>query len=596
VAQDTTISIGLSPEELIASLTKMGDEVKKFQGIIEEAIGKRSSQSINDLKDNAEKGTNAIQKFFSNMGTRIREDLKTAFDISSIMAGANFAKQIQEGVKSVYDMEKAFDRLNVRMGLGARQMEEFKRSAGRATSEAGVKIQDVQSGLLSAASRGNVKDPAQMTMIASVLAQSRQINPELDTGTAMDDVAEILKRQHLDINGENVRKTFDAINAATVSGGFKNSNDAAAQMAQMSGSASMLGMDTRQLAGLASIASKSGDTGESIMRQIMAKGTGLDRGEIFNGAVGANVFKDGKLDSKALGSIDTSKFGNISPQVLEKITGISGSSGADFKQFVETMRDSSVEFDKVIRGSNETADQFGVATNNFASKIDMFKARVTNAGAELGNSVLEMLAGVKNQDVNNKGFEHLTGTLANSGGDLAIAGGLSVGAAMLTGGGIRGLLGSKLADAQGIQKVYVTNAGEIKDGPGGGIISKLGGAALKYGKAGLLNAAILGGESLGTLATMGTGAVLSSAAMVGAAGYGGYEFGKHVVNPMFGINGDMGGRIADWMYNKSDGQMSQEQMANAIYQGQIKAMMEREKGQIKFVTNPSAAPLRGVTQ
>ena len=590
---DTKVEIGLSPEEVIAALNQMGDEVKKFQAVIQDAIGKKSSQSINDLKDNAEKGTNQITKFFSNMGTRIREDLKTAFDVSSIMAGANFAKQIQEGVKSVLDMERAFDRLNVRMGLSARQMEEFKRSAGRATSEAGVKIQDVQPGLLSAASRGNVKDPQQMSMIAGVLAQARQINPELDTGTAMDDVAEILKRQHLEINGDNVRKTFDAINAATVSGGFKNSNDAAANLAQMSGSASMLGMDTRQMAGLASVASKSGDTGENILRQILTKGTGLDRGQAFNAQVGADVFKDGKLDAKALGSIDTSRFGNISPQVLEKITGVSGASGSDFKQFVETMRDSLGDFDKVVNGSNETADQFGVATNNFASKIDMFKARVTNAGAEIGNSLIEMASGVIHQDTTNKGAAHLAGTLANSAGDLAMAGGLSVGAAMLTGGGIRGLLGAKMADAQGIQKVYVTNAGEIKDGGAGGLASKALGWASKA-----KDWAAMTTLGLGTGGVAGAAAL--SAAGVAGAGAIGYGVGKYFVNPLIGNNGQLGEMAADWWNNdqgqssnRGTPQLSAEQMANVMAAGYLKAMQQHEGSRPKYVTNPSAPPQRG---
>jgi hypothetical protein len=592
---ETKIEIGLSPEEVVAALSAMGDEVKKFQAVIEDALGKKASQAVNDLKDTADKGTNAITKFFSNMGTRIREDLKTAFDVSSVIAGAKFAREIGEGVKSVLDMERAFDRLNVRMGLSTTQMAEFKRTAGRATADAGVNLQDIQPGLLSAASRGGVRDPKQMSIIAGVLAQSRQINPQLDAGTAMDDVAEILKRQHLDINGENVRKTFDAINAATVRGGFKNSNDAAAQLAHMSGTAGMLGMDTRTMAGLAAVASKSGDTGEDILRQILSKGTGLDRGQAFNAQVGADVFKNGKLDPQALGRIDTSRFGNISPQVLEKITGVSGASGADFKQFVETMRDSMGDFDKVVNGMNETADEFGTATQSTAAKIEMFKARVTQAGAEIGESIMEMVTGLANQDSSNKGLQHLAGSVWHNKGDLAVAGGLSLGAAMLTGGGIRSLLGGKIADAQGIQKVYVTNAGEIAGESSVGTIAKYGSTALNYGKTILANAAILGGESLSGIAGMGAGAIISSGAAVAGAGYAGYQFGKHIVNPLVGNDGQLGEMAADWMYgNGGGGGMSTEQLSDAVYKGHLKATMEAEtKRRLPSATNPSRWPSQG---
>jgi hypothetical protein len=600
---DTKIQIGLSPEEVVSALKQMGEETNKLAKTMDTQLGQKASQSINDLKDNAERGTNQITKFFSNMGTRIREDLKTAFDATSVLAGAKFAKEIGAGVQGILDMDRAFDRLNVRMGLSTRQMEDFRRSAGRATAEAGVNIKDVQPGLMSAASRGGVRDPAQMTAIASALAQSRQINPELDTASVTDDVAEILKRQGMKMNGANFSQTMDAINAATVNGGFRNSNDAAAQIASIAPYAQKLGLDTRQMSGLASVASKSSDSGENILRQLLERGTDRMHGgdARINDLFGAKIFNNGKLDAKALAGVNTGRLGDLSEQVLSDVGGLTGANGADLKLFVETFKENMNNFDEVVNGANETSVQFKTATMNVGTQLDMFRERLKEAGSEIGHGLMEMVQGVVNQDPSNKGLSHLASAVWDNKGDLAAGAGMSIGASLLMGGGIRGLIGSKVADAEGIQKVYVTNAGEIAAGQAaGGALSTAGGLALKYGKNLLANAAILGGESLGAIGGMGMGALAGSAAMVAGAGAAGYGAGKYLVNPLIGNDGSAGAALYDMLNGGGQttggrGVMSPEEYRAMTSAAFLTALREHDAGRSKTLTNPSSVRGQGAS-
>ncbi len=496
---DTKIAISLDPQDVIQSLKRISQEAKSVSDSLQNDLGKNASSSINDLKNNAENGTNQITKFFSNMGTRIREDLKTAFDLSSVIAGANFAKQIGEGVKSVFDMERAFDRLGVRLKLTGSQMDDFKRSAGQAVSSAGVDLKDVNPGLMEAAGRGGVRSPEQLTMIARSLAESRQIDPTLDTGAMTDNIAEILQRQGLKMDGTNFGATMDAINAATANGGFHNSGDAATQIAKLAQYSTTNGMGTRQIAGLATVASQGGDASRSLLNQILAAGGDVDHGARINSLFGQQVFKDGKLDPEALGRVNTKQFG--SDAVFGAATGLGGANGGDLKMLIDTFKNNMGSFKTVVDGTNETADEFGKATQSWAAQTELFKKRLTNTGREIGDSLVETITGLYRGDSGKaaSGLNHGMQSLKDNAGDLAIGGALTVGAGLLMGGGLRGLIGSATASAAGEQKVYVTNASEISGPMSGGLASL--GTALPVGIA----AAI--GAGLGYAAVQGLDAV-----------------------------------------------------------------------------------------
>ena len=601
MADDTSIKIGLSPEEVIAALKQMGDQVGKLAAQMDDALGKKSSQSINDLKDNAEKGTNQISKFFSNMGTRIREDLKTAFDVSAIMAGANFAKQIQEGVRGVFDMERAFDRLGVRLNLTTRQMEDFKRQVGRVTAANGVNVTDIQGGLMAAASAG-VKDPKQLTMVAESLSRARQIDPGVGSGEAItDNIAEILRRQHLEINGANFQKTMDALNGATATGNFRDTNDAGSHVAALSAYSSTNGMDTRQLAGIATMASKGGPAVQALLNQILEGGGGPDQGARLNATLGREVFKNGKLDANELGKVNPNQFGATS--ILGEASGLSGANGGDLKVLIETFRDNMDSFKQVVDGTNETAKQYDAVSQSWAAKTEAFKARLQNAGREFGDGLAQYVDGLTSGDSEKKagGIGNMAGTLWDNKGDLAAGGALTLGAGMLMGGGIRGLMGRATASATGVQQVYVTNAAEIKgDGVGDklGIMDKVMGSSVgkKVGSivGGMVaNAMILGPASLSTIGGMGAGAIGMAGAGVAAAGAVGYGVGKGV-NYLTGNEGQMGEKLYDYLNpdTSAPSNLSPQQVSDLMAAGMLKALREHDNKPSLF-TNPSSVRGQG---
>lgn len=509
---DTKISISLDPQDVIQSLKRISQEAKATSEQLEDSLGKNASGSISDLKNAAENGTNQITKLFSNMGTRIREDLKTAFDVSSVLAGANFAKQIGEGVKSVFDMERAFDRLGVRLNLTGRQMDDFKRSAGQAVSSAGVDLKDVNPGLMEAAGRGGVKDPEQLTLIARSLAESRQIDPTLDTASVTDNIAEILQRQGIKMTGANFGSTMDAINSATANGGFHNAGDAASMISKLAQYSTTNGMSTRQLAGLATVGSQGGDASRSLLNQILSEGGKTGGSERINALFGQEVFKNGQLDPAALAKVNTKQFGRES--IFGDATGLGGANGGDLKMLVDTFKNNMGSFKTVVDGTNETAEQFDKATQSWAAQTELFKKRLNNTGREIGDSLVETITGLYRGDGSKaaSGLSHGLSAISENKGDLAVAGGLTLLTGIIAGNGVRGLMGSAAAAANGDQRVYVTNAGEIS-GPIGGGITALG-SVLPLAIAGAI------GAGLGYAAVQGLDAVTDGkySKTVGAGG------------------------------------------------------------------------------
>ena len=566
---DTKIDLDLDPKKILESLGDMGEEVKKLSQRIEESLGKDAAKSIGKLEDAAERGTSKIQSNFRNMGQRIKEDLKTAFDATGILAGAKFAKELGEGVKQVFDMERAFDRLNTRLQLSARALQDFKKQMGSRVSATGAKLEDVMPGTETAASRGGVKDPNQLAAIAESLGQARMTTGE-DTKGISEAVVEILKSQGQKVTGSSFKSTLDAMQSTRVNGAFGSAGEAGAAIAGISPYGQQMGLNTREMGGLAATASKSGAAGQDILRQLMEQASHPGGKEKLNAIFGQQVFgKGGKLDAGALGKINTGKFGAFSQQTMESATGISGASGADLTRFVEAFKGGMGQFKNVVSGANETASQFEDATNNLASGVDKFRERTKEAAREVGSSLSKL-----GHDILAGNGSQILGDVAEVGktahankGQLAAAGLLTAGVGVLAGGALRrmggklgglggmasGMLGGQMAKMAGVQPVYVTNAKEMASGNSmvdnffkqtGAIAGGGAGALGKFGK---------------VAGVAGKGLAAVGGAMAAA------EIGMAIGEAMMQVPAvqKMTGQATDWAYDAINGKGDSDDMAGA---------------------------------
>lgn len=566
------IKIDLDPKKVLDSLEDLQDGMKKLAETIEQSLGKQAPKSITKLEEAAEKGTNKISTYFRNLGTKVKEDLKTAFAATEILAGAKFADELGKGTKQVFEMERAFDRLNTRLGLTAQQMNNFKKSIGQKIAGTGQKLEDILPGVETAAAKGGVRSPDQLASIGQALGQVKATTGEGVEGVA-DAVIEILKAQGQKVTAESFKKTLDVVQGTRTAGAFKTAGEAAQSVEQLAPYAQKMGLNTRELGGLSATASKAGSAGNNILQQLMERGTTVGGQQQLNAVLGQDVFKNGKLNAEGLGKVDTGKFGKFSQQTMSEATGLTGANGADLVRFVEAFKGGMDQFQKVVGGANETATQFETATDNLASQFEEFKEKTKEVGREVGGAISAMA-----HDISKGKWKESFGDLKNAGKSLwenkgTIAAGIGTSAVVstLAGGGLNhllqkvggklggvagGMVGEAAAEAAGIQKVYVVNAGEM--GGGGGAAAGAMGALGKFGKV--------------------------AGAGVAAAGVGiaSYEIASEVVKMSPTLNGGLGEKLYDLFHP--------DEIKAAVQEGAEAGT--KQKGKPNY-TNPSDVASRG---
>lgn len=593
---DTQLKIDLDPKKVITALNDMSDEMKALAKTVEESLGKEAPANLKKLEEAAAKGSSNIAAYFRDLGKRVKEDLKTAFDFGGLMAGLKMGKELGEGVKSVFDLERAFDRLNTRLQLTGQTFNNFKKMVGEKVAATGQKLEDVMPGIETASAKGGVKSPEQLSNIGEALGRVRAATGE-STDALADSVVEILKTQGKKVTGASFQQTLDALQATRVTGAFKNATEAGQAIEQLSPYGKQMHLNTREMGGLAATASRAGSSGQDILRQLMERASQPGQMQALNSIFGQQIFRNGKLDASALGKIDTKRFGEFSPQIMEQATGLHGASGADLTRFVDAFKNNMGDFNKVVKGSNETASQFNAATDNLASGLDKFREKTKNAGREIGEGLSSAAHALLKGD-----FKGAASSAASAGesawhnkGTVGAALGMTAGAAILAGRGAKGLLskvpgvgglagglvGAEAAKAAGVQPVYVVNASEIGGGGAAGALGKLG----KF--------AIGGGLATG-------GAVAAAAGLGGVLGYGAVKGLDHVTGGGYSnIVGKPGEWLADMFEDKSylknmppaktakGGGNDHEAMATAVAKGVEQGMARANRGKQVQFSNPS---------
>lgn len=592
---DETIKLGLDPAQVLAALKEMATKSEELAKQIEDALGKDAAASIKKLEDTAEKGSGRIGNFFNNLGKRVKEDMKTAFDFSRVMAGVKFTDEIAKGAKQVLDMERAWDRLNVRIGASAKTFGAFKTELGKGVSATGASLEKVLPGVEAVVARGGLKDTTELGKIGEILAKAQAATGE-ETGNMAEQLVDSIQARGMKVNAATMKEAIDAAMAARNAGTFGTATEAASAIAHVSPFAKQMGLGTRETAALAAQASAAGGPGVDILRQLMERGTQVGQQGALNQLLGANIFKGGKLDSNALGNINLSKFKGLSEQQMAGITGFSGASGDDFVRFVQAFKQGNDRFKSVLSSSDDTAKAFEASTQNFAARLDRFKERLTNAGREIVGGLSQSAEGVfsGNKDKIKGGLAQAGAGIKDNAGTLAAgtAGTLAMG--LLFGGGLRNLMGGQIGTAAGIargkgiqqatgvQPVFVVNAKEI----GGGAMEKIAPFAGlgKFGGA----MGVLGAGAAG----YGVGSLINEIPGVSDAVVGIFDS----IAKMFGggsMNNDQAMKAGEEQFRKAREQT--EMLRAAIREGaregtsQARIRLE-QKGPM---TNPSAVAPRG---
>lgn len=595
-----TIKVDLDPKKVVQSLRDMSEETKKLAKIMEDSLGKDSVTSVNKMVEATEDGTSKMSTYFKNLGTRIKDDLKTAFDVSGVIAGGKFLNEVGQGVKSVFDMERAFDKLQTRLQMTTKEFLNFRNNLGRGVAATGQKLEDILPGVETFAAKGGVKSGTQLTNIGEQLAKVKSATGEDVTGLS-DQVVQILRNQGKMVNDKNTKDLLDAIQGTRTAGAFKTAGGAADAIERISAIRGTK-LSTREMGGMAAQASLGGDKGVQLLESILQKGQTVGGQQtlnaLFKSLGGAEIFKGGKLNAEALSKVNFKGQGGIAGQQLGALTGIGDVTGSELDQFVKSFQTGNEGLQKVLKGSDETATQFGIATDNIASKLDKFKQSAINAGREIG----EGLSRAANELLKGN-FKEAGGALQSAGksayenkGTMAAAAGSTILAGLLVGGGLTnilkkipgagslagGLVGGEIAKQAGVTPVYVVNAKDI-GGSGNGVLdiaAKSGGAFSQIGKFGLYGAAIGGGVYAGNK--------LNESLQ-------GTKLQENVIGPFFEKLASLFSSRPEFVTGQGPNAMTADEIYEAMQKG-AKDGIKDAKIQIKHdgpLTNPSAVTGRG---
>lgn len=605
---DTVIPIKIDPSAAVEGMKKISQGAKELGVDMEEALGKNIPKSMNRTEEAVERGSNKISTMFRNLGKRVKEDLKTAFDVGSVMQGLNMAKTFAEGTKQIFDMERAFDRLNTRLGLSNSQMLNFKKNVMDAAAASGQRSQDILPGVETAASKGGVKSPAQLSSIAGTLAQARAVTGE-DVTSLSGKIVQIIQDRGEEVTAKSFKQTMDAIQGTRVSGNFANAGEAADAIGNVTHGLrpdmlKQLGIGTREAGGLSAAASLSGEEGQGVLKGLLAMAASPGGGNLINSTLGKNIVdqKTGKLDVNALGKINKNNLGQFSGSTMAQTLGVDE---AAFARFIESMKKGQGNFTNVVDGINENSSQFAIASDNLAFQFDHFTESVKVGAAEIGDGLSSAVHSILKGDIKGalKGVTSSATAATNHAGALGAGLAVSVGSALLMGGGIRSLFGKigggiakgKLAEAAGIQPVYVTNFSEMAANGGGGAVGTAAQAAgMGMMKTLAANAMVLGGASMGEIGMMGAGAIGMAGVGLAGAGAAGYGIGS-MLNGMGGNEGWLGDALYNMM--NPDELKASTAVPDQDFAGVKQAIIDGHKAiaaeQKPVMTQPGSVPLRG---
>lgn len=571
------LKLDIDPRKIIQSMNQISEATKKLSEQLNASLGREAVDAVDKLETKAENGASFISSRFSDMSKTIQQNLKTAFNIGALAEGLKIGNLISQGVREVFNLERAFDKLNTRLGLTGQRFQDFKRDLGTSVANTGQDLNDIFPGVEEASARGNIKDPNQLAQIGGLLAQAKAATGE-DTKSLAATIADILKTQGIKLDATSFKATLDALQGGRVAGNFGSANEVGSSINAITkdlrpDQLKAMGLDSRSLVALSSQASLAGAGGTNVLNRLLVQGGDVAGRERLNAVIPGLYNKQGKFDSKALTNIDQKKFGEYTSQILGEYIGVGQ---AELSRVFDSFKGGMGNYKKVIDGADETSKQFQTSTDNLASKMDKFRMRTVNAVRLIGEDLSKATSNALDRN-----FKGAKGAVKDAGdalwdnkGTLTLAalGTLILG--MVTGSAAGSLLktagGVGIAKATGVQPVFVTNM------PLGGLGGGLGAAAsgaIAVGEAGVL--ALVSGV---------VGSVLAGG--VAGVAVGNTEEGKKIADSLIDQVMSFGKGFKESM-KSSPTQESHEALAKAIGQEHEAAIIRARKSDPVKLSNPS---------
>jgi len=495
----------LNTKSYVEGLRKLKTEIKTTISQVNKDLH-QNARSWDDLTNNVKLNAASIAKEMKELGKGALKNIATGLTVGGGAAAASAARNsIGQSVKAMLSFGEAMSRVQLKTGASKKQIDELQDSmAELARSGTSLSsIPDAFDEIFSAT--GNVEKSMPVLKQVSNFASG---TTSKDASQVAEFVRRTLTSENKTVDEGNTKGLLDSLAKMMKTGGFKTLDEAMAGFGGVNtGAMSNIKMTNQSAAGMLSAASTVANKEQSLAavnELIKGAGTGFAGNAVLSGIMGANLVKNGQLDTQQLAKAsERFKSKGYSDQGFKELLAGTGLSEDAVNGLTNILRNS----DKFAQGiqnfekSTVTADEAVTALN------DNFSGKLIRAGENISASFFELFHHLADLDFSKvigdvvKHWQSLAGGLG-----LASGGALAGSLALKTAAGMLGLGGSGAA-ASGAA-ASATAAGEAAFVP----INMLGvGAAPAAATGGGLTAGGVAAAAAPAAAAVGVGLAASEA-------------------------------------------------------------------------------------
>ncbi len=490
--------------------TQLGKIITELQAIQAESdkvadglsdAGAKIGDHLNTQTQKTHRYLAGLQSFGGRVASQLISDFKALASVNALAGSLKFSSQFAGSVKETISLSDSIRRLGSTLGITGQAMARFQDKMTRGLGQIGLSSEaaaNALGGLAQTPVRGEnnllaySRSAGQLASISNERGQEGTIAAGLSRvvtarGGDPNDLAQMkaVSDDVLRIRRATGRSASEVLGAMDQL--FSNANKAFQKRLQGGGAVS-----------LASAALIGGKGSTAFLERYLSSNRFQQFGPQAQG-LGSIVGKDGSLNLKAMEGVLKEAKGRGLGDAQAGLTtfGMSDEEAQGFIRLTEAMRSNGALIEenrkRVVDQNEEYRKSMGLG-DAFKANLNKLKGLLPTGGAT-------------------QGLTDILGSASQStGGAAAVTGGAGLLAALLAGGGLRGIgkglgvggfaKGAAIEAATGrqVQPVYVTNAAEI--GAGGAISTALGGAGLagKVGKTlGVVGAGVAAFEAGGAV-------------------------------------------------------------------------------------------------
>lgn len=515
-------------DQIMKSLKKFRDQADRATKGIGE-LGKKTNEGLEKTSKKAEDNIKKTGSVLRRLASSLYSDFKALMSLNSLQGALSISNKFKGTVSDSIDLSDSIRKVGNSFGIAQSQFAQFHGKLSKGLGEIGASSKSAARALEGVTGFGLKGEEATADMVKNVIMLAsigREKGNESGVGKAFGGA---ITSAGANPNDAKVRQAFAGEVSAAITTTGKTATEVLGAMSDIFGKMPndlRKNVGPKAMAQLAAISTTGGPAATAAISKLLS----LDK--IHRMPLEAQGFhpfdKKGNLDLKSLMGF-IKNVGNRTPgsRTALQTAGFSEEEAEGLVRLGEQSKRSAEVLEQLSGATRDVAKQFDSSKSlmeNFDSSFDKVKTQLGSVFAPLTEKVNGALGAASKSNV----------------GAIGVVGGSAIAAAMLGGGGMRGIMGMvggeakkkafEAATGEKVQDVFVVNADQM----GGG------------------NNPLTGG---------GLGGMAGKAGLAGIAGVAGYELGDKVINPLLdkytqgkndsGIEGNIIERMFDKMTQMS---------------------------------------------